>query len=190
MVAEPWSDTTRAPAVLRRKQRHSLIEVGLALCVFVAACATRVVLEAEPGAMTAPLIDTRLLGKPPKFEGDINYWKQWRFQTLAYFGALDPELHEDLKLAETIQGPIAYTDLSATKQARARMVFYVLSQLLNKAPLQVLMGIGDNNGYEAWRTLKRDYEPDSGSRHVALLSNILRPSFEGTLPEFWEKLRK
>ena len=66
----------------------------------------------------------------------------------------------------------------------------MLSQLLNKAPLQVLMGINDNNGYEAWRTLKRDYEPDSGSRHVAMLSNILRPSFEGTLPEFWEKLRR
>ena len=132
--------------------------------------------------MSTPLIDTRLLGKPPRFEGDINNWKQWRFQTLAYFGALDSDLHEDLKMAETIPGPIAYSDLNATKQGRSRMVFYVLSQLLNKAPLQVLMGIGDNNGYEAWRSLKRDYEPDSGSRHVAMLSNILRPSFEGTLP--------
>ena len=37
------------------------------------------------------IIDTRLLGKPPKFEGDIAVWKQWRFQTLAYFGALDPD---------------------------------------------------------------------------------------------------
>ena len=93
-------------------------------------------------------------------------------------------------MAEAIPGVISYGDLSTLKQGRARMVFYVLSQLLNKAPLQVLMGISDNNGYEAWRSLKRDYEPDSGSRRVAMLSNVLRPSFEGTLPEFWEKLRK
>ena len=111
---------TRAPAVrARRHERHAFIDVGLALCILVAACATRVVLEAEAGSMTAPLIDTRLLGKPPKFEGDINHWKQWRFQTLAYFGALDPELHEDLKLAESIPGNIAYGDLSTLKQGRA-----------------------------------------------------------------------
>ena len=90
------------------RERHALIDVLLGLCVVVAAFALRAIRFAEPGAMTAPLIDTRLLGKPPKSEGDINHWKQWRFQTLAYFGALDPELHEDLKLAETIQGTIAY----------------------------------------------------------------------------------
>ncbi len=65
---------------------------------------------------------------------------------MAYFGAMDPELHEDLKLAETIPGSIAFGDLSQVKQARSRVVFYVLSQLLCKAPLQVLMGISDNNG--------------------------------------------
>ena len=173
MVAEPGSRLNRAPAVIP--------VILLNLLVWIA-CASEV--------MSAPLIDTRLLGKPPRFEGDINAWKQWRFQTLAYFGALDPDLHEDLKLAESIPAPIAYGDLNATKQGRSRMVFYVLSQLLNKAPLQVLMGISDNNGYEAWRSLKRDYEPDSGSRHVAMLSNVLRPTFEGTLPEFWEKLRR
>ena len=43
----------------------------------------------------APLIDTKLLCRPPKFEGDIGNWKQWRFQVLAYFGALEPELCDD-----------------------------------------------------------------------------------------------
>ena len=143
------------------------------------------------GAMAgrAPLIDTKLLGRPPKFE-DIGNWKQWRFQVLAYFGALEPELCEELQLAETATTSIDFGDLTQARQARSRVVFYVLSQLLHKAPLQVLMSISENNGYEAWRVLKRDYEPDSGSRHVAMLSNILRPTFDGSLVEFWEKLRR
>jgi hypothetical protein len=31
------------------------------------------------------LIDTGLLGKPGKFEGDTNKWKQWRIQMMAHF---------------------------------------------------------------------------------------------------------
>ena len=81
MVAEPGSRLNRAPAVIPNIFLNLLVWID---------CAREV--------MSAPLIDTRLLGKPPRFEGDINAWKQWRFQTLAYFGALDPDLHEDLKL--------------------------------------------------------------------------------------------
>ncbi len=73
MVAEPGSDRRNwVPAVLLHLP---LIVVLVVLWLW---------------DMTTPIIDTRLLGKPPKFEGDITHWKQWKFQTLAYFGALDP----------------------------------------------------------------------------------------------------
>ena len=45
------------------------------------------------------VIDTRLIGKPIRFEGDINGWKTWRFQTLAYFGAVESSLADDLTIA-------------------------------------------------------------------------------------------
>ncbi len=66
----------------------------------------------------------------------------------------------------------------------------MVSQLLVKAPLQVFMAMQENHGYEALRLLPQDYEPDSGSRHVAMLSNILRPQFGKNLQEFWTKLRR
>ena len=83
----------------------------------------------------AGIIDTKLLGKPPRFEGDINTWKMWRFQTFAYLGALDGSLIDHLKAVESQTGIIDWDTLSEEHQARARVVFYVLSQLLAKAPL-------------------------------------------------------
>ena len=139
---------------------------------------------------TTGVIDTRLLGKPPRFEGDIGEWKQWRFQVMSYFGALDGLIVADLKKSEEVEVVIVLSTLTEEQQRGARVVYYVLSQLLIKAPLQVLMSVEEGNGYEAWRMLKRDYEPDSGSRHIAMLSSILRPSFPEGHQEYWEALRR
>jgi hypothetical protein len=52
------------------------------------------------------------------------------------------------------------------------------------------MSCPENNGYEAWRLLRCDYGPSTGSRHVAMLSNLLKPQLGENRLEFWEKLRK
>ncbi len=105
-------------------------------------------------------------------------------------GAVESSLLDDLALAETMPTTVALTDLSEAKQGRSRVVYYVLSHLLAKAPLQLLMSCPDNKGYEAWRLFKCDYEPSSGSKHVAMLSGLMRPSFGTTHQEICENLRK
>ncbi len=126
------------------------------------------------------LIDTRLLGKPGGFEGDGNIWRQWRFQVMAYFGAIDSDIADDLVKAEALTDSIIVVDLSSEKLAKSQVVYYVLSQWLNEAPLQVLMSCPENNGYEACWLLNSDYERSTGSRHVAMLSNILKPQLGET----------
>jgi hypothetical protein len=88
------------------------------------------------------VIDTKLLGKPPRFEDDIAQCKQQCFQTMTYFGALYPDMHDDLSQAEVMQTPVMLQDLSAAKEDKSRAAFYVLSQLLVKAPLKCSWPVG------------------------------------------------
>ena len=45
-------------------------------------------------------VDTKLLGKPDKFDGKDTSWKDWRFVTRAYFLAAMPGIDLMLDLAE------------------------------------------------------------------------------------------
>ncbi len=83
-----WS----SPGVCRRHQARGLLDCGVGLVVH--------------GGVVDHLYE--VVGKPPKFEGDINVWNQRRFQTMAYFGALDLELYGDLELAESLLGAISF----------------------------------------------------------------------------------
>ena len=110
---------------------------------------------------------------------------------MAYFGAVDSDIADDLVKAGALQESITFTRLSSEKQAKSRVVYCVLSsELLNRAPLQVLMSCPENNGYEAWRFQKHNYEPSAGSRHVAMLSNLLKPLLGENHLKFWDKFRK
>ena len=42
----------------------------------------------------------------------------------------------------------------------------------SKRPLQLLRGVADNNGYEAWRILYRDMQPPTRQRSLALVQSL------------------
>ncbi len=60
------------------------------------------------------VIETKLLGKPDRFEGDIKAWKQ----RLAYFGAVETSVADDLALAGNMAATVACTDVHEDKQAK------------------------------------------------------------------------
>ncbi len=70
-----------------------------------------------------------------------------RFQEMAYFGAVDSDIADNWVNAEALMESITVMDISSEKQAKFRVVYCVLSQLLHKAPLQVLTSCPENNGY-------------------------------------------
>ncbi len=67
------------------------------------------------------LIDTCLFGKPGRFEGDINFWKQWRFQMMAYVGAVESDIADDLAKAQALTESITFIDSSSEKRARSQL---------------------------------------------------------------------
>ena len=68
------------------------------------------------------IVDTRLLGRPPKFGGDAPSWKTWQFQTIAYFGAVDHATQSDLVTSGALDVQISTGDMSDNAKARSRMV--------------------------------------------------------------------
>ena len=138
---------------------------------------------------TLPLIDTRLLGKPKVYTGAKAEWHQWKYVFLAYVGAVDQRLLSALELAEQQDSALDFVNFGDTAQQQARTMSYILSQMLQGGPLQLVMNSG-HNGLEAWRQLVRQEEPVSGASQVATLSLILSTKFSGKGTSFVEEMQK
>ena len=59
---------------------------------------TRQQVEAVP-KVTAPLVDTRTIGKVPTFTGEHEDWPEWSFQFTGYIGHSNPKSIEALRWA-------------------------------------------------------------------------------------------
>ena len=136
-----------------------------------------------------PLIDTRLLGKPKVYTGVKAEWHQWKYVFLAYVGAVDQRLLSALELAEQQDSSLDFVDFGDTAQQQARTMSYILSQMLQGGPLQLVMNSG-HNGLEAWRQLVRQEEPVSGASQVAALALILNTKFSGKGVSYVEEMQK
>eukprot|EP00972_Heterocapsa_arctica_P079488 11714786-Heterocapsa_arctica.AAC.1 len=60
---------------------------------------------------------------------------------------------------------------------KARFLYSVFVQVLSGRALNVLRLVPRYNGFEAWRQLVREYEPDSPLRHAAMLRSLMQPKF-------------
>ena len=139
--------------------------------------------------MSSGTIDTRVLGKPTKYNGDREQGVSWKFVFKSYIGALDSRLLNDLEIAEVQRDPLYLSSLPEGAQARARLLTYVLSQTLTGAPLLMLMNTESHNGLEAWRRIVAKEEPCQGSAQVNQLTSLLRTTFSGKLDAFWKRWR-
>ena len=74
------------------------------------------------------LVDAKLLSKPKVFGGKEDEWAQWAFKMLAYVGALDGEMLDELTAAsaEAVVSNVANSRLSAAGQERRRQLYYIL----------------------------------------------------------------
>jgi len=129
--------------------------------------------------MTASIVDTKLLQKPPKYSNVRSEWPLFKFTFKTYIGAVDEVLLEILTNAEAITVPIAMADISEEHRKLSRTMMYILVSCLAGSALQLAMNVESANGLEAWRLLVRREEPQEGSTQVATLMSILRTTFQG-----------
>ncbi len=133
--------------------------------------------------MASPLIDTKLLGRPRSYSGACGEWGQWRLVFISYIGALSPAPLAGLEHAERQHSALPLSALSDDEC----MLSYVLAQALSGSNLQMLMNVGECNGYEGWRHLVHREEPTAGKQCTSWSSDV---DLEGPLPKQSRKLRR
>ena len=85
-------------------------------------------------AESALSIDSRLLGRPPSFDGKEEQWAEWQFQARAYLDTIDPNVPQALDRAEAATKPIHMSVLNELGQNVTRKIFLVLTVLLKGPP--------------------------------------------------------
>ena len=147
------------------------------------------------------LVDNRGLGKPDRFDGDLEKFLPWRIKTTSYLCSIRKELREVLQWSEEKESPIKDSDVAATYGPSAdpidqianieelrRELFDVLLMVTEREPFDLVLN--SSCGFEAWRKLSRRFDPTTGGRKRALLNAILTPNRSKIedLPQALEKL--
>ena len=147
------------------------------------------------------LVDNRGLGKPDRFDGDLEKFLPWRIKTTSYLCSIRKELREVLQWAEEKESPVTDKDVEdnygsaadpidqmSNIQELRRELHDVLLMVTEREPFDLVLN--STCGFEAWRRLSRRFDPTTGGRKRALLNSILSPNRTKLeeLPQAMEKL--
>ena len=108
-----------------RRLGVALGEVGSRADAAVAA-ATAGAASSPVGASSSSMagcLDTRLLGKPDRFDGQESCWRDWKFITKAYIEAAVPDIRTLVIKAEETTDDVRNVVLIAAEQALSAQVF-------------------------------------------------------------------
>ena len=121
----------------------------------------------------------RHLQKPEKYgshekEKDLSTWREWTFSFKAWLACQDMEYETELEHVEdNAAHALDPSTFSAECLARSRKLYQILGTTIKGRLLRIVMQVGGNNGYEAYRQILQEMEPVDRSRGLALLSTIL-----------------
>ena len=138
----------------------------------------------------ARLLDLKGLVRLPEFDGQEKSWEPFKFRLMSCLSVL--ELDQFLVLAGRLTEPLQAALLDDSGRARGRLLYTILTQCCSGKALSMLKLVDMGNGFEAWRRLTQEYEPNEPARHVTVLTGLLAPSWSerGSFVEAlaeWEK---
>ena len=133
-------------------------------------------------------VDLTKLGKSPKqFDGTAESWESIRFNFTTYVGTVDPRLPELLDDAARRLDPIDMsTSLTQTDRNKAIEFYAVLNGYLKEKTNahNILKAQKDRNGFEVWRLISAEFEPQGFNKHLDWLSVLQNPTFPQKEIEF------
>ena len=122
-----------------------------------------------------PILDTRGLTKVPQFSGKDQDWGEFCFRFESYTALLG--LESMMEIASSHRGPIVMDGEGEDAKTASRTLFHLPVQTTEGKALKLLRACPRNNGAEAWRLLKSEYEPAIAGRFAAVLQSLLSPAF-------------
>lgn len=138
------------------------------------------------GGEPSHLVDMRGIGKPPSFTGDEKEFTEWKFRfeiSMSLLGIAD-----NMRAAEERRTPILPEEMSEAAMQKSKMLFAILAQVLTGKALALLRLIQGHNGFEGWRIIVKEFQPDSNLRTSRMLSGALNPKFSQDLTSFAKEL--
>ena len=141
--------------------------------------------RAHESKASRPLIDTKGLGKPIPFTGQVSDWESWHFKFVTWMGSQFGEAEEILEWASTQEDTIGQGALDSLELDHPRTrVFKFNGQLygvlvslfeMNSEPMELVRNSARGMGLDAWRRLCGKYDPSNPQTNLVLLKRVLNP---------------
>ena len=132
------------------------------------------------------LLDIRGLGKPPNFTGEESQFVEWKFRfeiSMSLMGLAD-----NMKTAEARNTEITIEEMSEAALQKSKTLYAILAQVLSGKALALIRLVPNHNGFESWRLIAKEFQPDSNIRTSRMLSGALNPRFSQNLNQFGKEL--
>ena len=126
--------------------------------------ATSTTTPRQPG-----VVDTRVIGRPDKFDGDPMKYAGWLFKLRSYLGAVDQRYQLEPTTTEAPSTPRLNATLSSEASCLGTQTYYILVMTTTGSALDKCHSAGVNERFEAWRQFVMEWEP----KLVGLLMNVL-----------------
>ena len=130
--------------------------------------------------------DLRWVGRPPNFDGSHVKWSEWRFKFANYLALADANLMTNLEQIERQTTPVVLTNEG---RHSGNKLYALIASVVRGRALVLIKAVTERNGYEAWRLLVKEFEPNVAQRRLALLNALLSPDLSGNDNEFGNKWR-
>ena len=136
----------------------------------------------------AGVVDTRILGRPERFDGEDANWYDFKFEFENYMGAVNNTVVEMMEVAAKQQDAIPMDVMTSEQKAVSQQLFYVMAMLVRGTARRVVRKIKLKNGMEAWRQLVRRYEVEDEGRFTGMFQSILDLELPKKLEEIEEAI--
>ena len=131
-------------------------------------------------------VDVLKAVKQPQSLKEKDQWERFGFQVDAYLALLDAEYPVELEKARKATSPISVSSMQEATADRGRKLFAMLlswTQELSIA-VKIARGIRENNGFEFWRLLHREFNPENHSKSLMWRRSLLSPKFPAKEGDF------
>ena len=118
--------------------------------------------------------------KPDTREQEIDQWTDWRHVMRNYLGVIDANYLTEMDVVEARTNEEAVLNAATHPDAarRSRELYAILASFMRNRPLKILRNVAGSNGYEAWRQLMLEMQPQTRQRQLALMTQLNNMSFD------------
>ena len=142
-------------------------------------------------AMSGALLDTRSFTKPNAFSGLDADWQSFQFVFASYLGLLHETYDDLLEFAEKQRAPVELDTFSDDAKMLAKQLYHMLVMLCTRGrAATIIQSTERHNGFEAWRKLKAEYEPQLPGRWAAMLSALIAPTWTNDVMKWREEFNQ